>query len=59
MVAYVLRAMVREQKTERIPELMIMAELDGTPNAPLTPLEAATINRNYLQNEGYAFRSKT
>ena len=38
-------------------DLMIMAELDGTANAPMTPLAAATINRNYLQSEGYSFRS--
>jgi inosose dehydratase len=39
-------------------ELMIMAELDPSPNAPMTPFAAATINRNYLQSQGYNFRSK-
>jgi inosose dehydratase len=37
-------------------DLMIMAELDSSPNAPMTPLAAATINRNYLENQGYTFR---
>ncbi|HWF45698.1 MAG TPA: sugar phosphate isomerase/epimerase [Bryobacteraceae bacterium] len=39
-------------------ELMIMAELDPSPNAPMTPLQTATINRNYQQSQGYTFGSK-
>jgi inosose dehydratase len=38
-------------------ELMIMAELDPSPNMPLPPLEAARINRSALQKLGYTFRS--
>jgi inosose dehydratase len=38
-------------------ELMIMAELDPTPNMPLQPLEAARINKEALQKLGYTFRS--
>lgn len=37
--------------------LMIMAELDPSPNMPLTATEAATINRDYLRKMGYTFRS--
>ena len=36
--------------------LMIMAELDPSPNMPLTATKAATINRDYLQKMGYTFR---
>ena len=38
-------------------QLMIMAELDPSPNMPLTATAAATINRDYLQKMGYRFRS--
>jgi len=37
-------------------DLMIMAELDPSPKMPLTPLEAARINKATLQNLGYSFR---
>jgi inosose dehydratase len=36
-------------------ELMIMAELDPSPNMPLSATQAATINRDYLQKLGYTF----
>jgi inosose dehydratase len=39
-------------------ELTIMAELDPSPNMPLTATQAATINRDYLQKMGYKFRHK-
>lgn len=35
--------------------LMIMAELDPSPNMPLTATEAASVNRDYLQKMGYTF----
>ena len=38
-------------------DLMIMAELDPSPKMPLSPLEAATIDKATLQKLGYAFRS--
>jgi inosose dehydratase len=36
-------------------QLMIMAELDPSPNMPLSATEAATINRDYLRKMGYKF----
>jgi inosose dehydratase len=39
-------------------ELMIMAELDPSPNMPLTAFQAATINRDYLKKMGYKFAHK-
>jgi inosose dehydratase len=38
-------------------DLMIMAELDPSPQMPLSPLEAARINKTTLQTLGYGFRS--
>ena len=38
-------------------DLMIMAELDPSPQMPLSPLEAARINKATLQTLGYGFRS--
>jgi inosose dehydratase len=38
-------------------DLMIMAELDPSPQMPLAPLEAARINKTCLQSLGYSFRS--
>jgi len=38
-------------------DLMIMAELDPSPNMPLSPLEAARIDKTALQQLGYVFRS--
>jgi inosose dehydratase len=38
-------------------DLMVMAELDPSPQMPLAPLEAARINKTYMQSLGYAFRS--
>jgi len=38
-------------------DLMIMAELDPSPKMPLSPLEAASIDKATLQKLGYAFRS--
>lgn len=38
-------------------QLTIMAELDPSPNMPLTATKAATVNRNYLRKMGYRFRS--
>ena len=37
-------------------DLMIMAELDPSPQMPLAPLEAARINKTALQKLGYTFR---
>ena len=37
-------------------DLMIMAELDPSPAMPLAPLEAARINKTYMQSLGYGFR---
>jgi inosose dehydratase len=37
-------------------DLMIMAELDPSPQMPLAPLEAARINKTALQSLGYSFR---
>jgi inosose dehydratase len=36
-------------------DIMIMAELDPSPNMPATPLDAARINRDALQKQGYTF----
>jgi inosose dehydratase len=36
-------------------ELTIMAELDPSPNMPLTATQAATVNRDYLRKMGYTF----
>ena len=38
-------------------DLMIMAELDPSPKMPLSPLEAARIDKAALQKLGYQFRS--
>ena len=38
-------------------DLMVMAELDPSPKMPLTPLEAARINKMTLQKLGFAFSS--
>ena len=38
-------------------DLMIMVELDPSPNMPMTPLETARISKAYLQKLGYVFRS--
>jgi inosose dehydratase len=38
-------------------DLMIMAELDPSPNMPLPAREAARINKECLQKLGYTFRS--
>ncbi len=38
-------------------DLMIMCELDPSKSMPLTPLEAARINRQTMQKLGYAFRA--
>jgi inosose dehydratase len=38
-------------------DLMVMAELDPSPKMPLTPLEAARINKTTLQKLGYRFVS--
>jgi inosose dehydratase len=38
-------------------DLMIMAELDPSPKMPLTPGEAAKINKECLEKLGYRFRS--
>jgi inosose dehydratase len=38
-------------------DLMIMAELDPSPKMPLTPLEAAKINRTTFEKLGYTFRT--
>ena len=38
-------------------DLMIMAELDPSPNMPLSPLEAARVDKAALQQLGYVFRS--
>ena len=37
-------------------ELMIMAELDPSQGMPLSPLEAARVNKACLQKLGYEFR---
>jgi len=43
---------------EKAPDLKIaMVELDPTPNQPLPPLESAKIAKEYLQKQGYTFRS--
>jgi inosose dehydratase len=39
------------------PGANIMHELDGSPNAPYTPLQTAQISRAYLERLGYTFRS--
>jgi inosose dehydratase len=38
-------------------DLMIMAELDPSPKMPLSPLEAARIDRTGLEKLGYGFRA--
>jgi inosose dehydratase len=38
------------------PNANIMHELDGSPNAPYTPLQTAEISKSYLQQLGYTFR---
>jgi inosose dehydratase len=38
-------------------QLTIMAELDPSPNMPLTATKTATVNRDYLRKMGYTFRS--
>jgi inosose dehydratase len=40
-------------------DLMILAELDPSPNMPLAPLDAARINKMALQKLGYAFRKSS
>ena len=35
---------------------MIMVELDGGPRNPMPPLQAASISKEYLKNQGIAFR---
>ncbi|HEX3880048.1 MAG TPA: sugar phosphate isomerase/epimerase [Bryobacteraceae bacterium] len=43
---------------EQAPEMkVIMVELDAGPGAPLTPIETARISKEYLQKQGYAFRT--
>jgi inosose dehydratase len=39
-------------------DLMIMAELDPSPSMPLPPLDAARINKTYLQSLGYSFSGR-
>ena len=36
---------------------IIMVELDPSRNPPLTPLETATVSKEYLKQQGYTFRS--
>ena len=38
-------------------DMMIMVELDPTPNTPLVPLETAKVSKAYLEKLGYKFRS--
>ena len=40
------------------PNANIMHELDGSPNAPYTPLQTAQIGVAYLQKLGYSFRPR-
>jgi inosose dehydratase len=43
---------------EQSPEMkIVMVELDPSRNPPSTPLETARISKEYLQKQGYAFRS--
>ncbi len=43
---------------EQSPEMrIIMVELDPSKNPPFTPLETARISKEYLQKQGYTFRS--
>ena len=43
---------------EQSPQMkIIMVELDPSKNPPYTPLETARISKEYLQKQGYAFRS--
>jgi inosose dehydratase len=43
---------------EQSPEMkIIMVELDPSKNPPNTPLETAHISKEYLQTQGYTFRS--
>jgi inosose dehydratase len=39
------------------PTANIMVELDGSPNAPYTPLQTAQISKAYLEKLGYQFRT--
>ena len=39
------------------PKANVMVELDGSSNAPLTPLETARLSKAYLQKIGYRFRT--
>ena len=39
------------------PNANVMVELDGSPNAPYTPLETAQISKAYLEKLGYKFRT--
>ena len=39
------------------PTANIMHELDGSANAPYTPLQTAQIGKAYLQKLGYTFRT--
>jgi len=41
------------------PNANIMHELDGSANAPYTPLQTAQIGKAYLQKLGYAFRGSS
>lgn len=42
------------EKAENLTHLMV--ELDGGRNAPLTPIECATVSKEYLLKQGYKFR---
>ena len=43
---------------EQAPKMkIIMVELDASRNPPLTPRETARISKEYLEKQGYAFRS--
>ena len=43
---------------EQSPEMkIIMVELDASRNPPIAPLETARISKQYLQKQGYTFRS--
>jgi inosose dehydratase len=41
------------------PNANIMHELDGSANAPYTPLQTAQIGKAYLQKLGYTFRESS
>ena len=36
---------------------IVMVELDPSPKPPLTPIETARVSKEYLQKQGYSFRS--